>query len=155
MERIRDAIIRQAVDDYKDLVNGIIKKPTARCNLNELKAFFESEYCNNLLSDVSITGPQILASLEEYKFYAYRRRLREAHKELVRNGSMEEARLILRLLLEGCVFLTPDGSDSRVVGILGRIGVDMVANKRGCAVASLKYDPKINKNRPPEFTFIP
>lgn len=157
MDKIRNAIIKQAVEDYKDIVDGKIKRYHQDCNLRELKQFFESTWCASLLTDASITGRQILESLEEYKFYAYRRRLRNLHKQLATgsNEDMEEARLIMRLLIEGNVFLAHAGYDCRVFERLRQIGVDMVINKRGCAVATLKLNPNINKNRPPEFTFIP
>ena len=157
MLRIRDAIIKQAVEDYKDIVDGKIKKYRQDCNLRELKRFFESEYCDTLLASAQITGRQILDYLEEYRVWAYRRRLKKMHKQLAvgSNEDMEEARVILRLLVEGNVFLSYWGSDFRVCDRLRKMGVDMVVNKSGCAVATLKYNPNINKNRPPEFTFIP
>lgn len=79
------------------------------------------------------------------------------HKQLATGGNedMEEARVILRLLLEGNVFIAHAGADVRVYDRLRKIGVDMVTNSNGCTVATLKYNPNINKNRPPEFTFIP
>lgn len=157
MLRIRDAIIKQAVDDYKDIVDGKIKRYRQDCNLQELKRFFESEYCDTLLASSQITGRQILDYLEEYKVWAIRRRLKKMHKQLATGGNegMEEARVILRLLLEGNVFLAHVGADVRVFEMFRRMGVDMLMNDRGCAVATLKYNPNINKNRPPEFTFIP
>lgn len=157
MLRIRDAIIAQAVSDYKDIVDGKIKKYRQDCNLKELKRFFESEYCDTLLATATITGRQILDYLEEYKVWAFRRRLKKMHKQLALSGNkgMEEARVILRLLIDGNVFLTYFGADMRVLEMLRKMGVDMVVNDKVCAVATLKYNPNINKNRPPEFTFIP
>lgn len=157
MERIRDAIIRQAVEDYKDIVDGKIKKITHDCNLKELKRFFESEHCNNLLCDVSITGRQILDGLEEYKNFAYRRRLKQAHKQLAlgSNEDMEEAWVILRFLREGVVFLGHTDGDTRAYDRFRKIGIDMITSKRGCAVATLKNNQKINKLHSTVLTFIP
>lgn len=157
MLRIRDAIIAQAVSDYKDLADGKINKRRPGCNFNEIKRFLESEYCDNLLCDVSFTGPQILDCLEEYRAYAYRRRLKEAHKQLATGSDedMEEAWVILRLLREGIVFLGHTDGNRRAYDRFSEIGIDMIVSKRGCAVATLKRNPNINKNRPPEFTFIP
>ena len=157
MERIRDAIIRQAVEDYKDIVDGKIKKFSLDCNLKELKRFFESEYCNNLLCDVSITGRQILDGLEEYKAFAYRRRLKQAHKQLAlgSNDDMEEAWVILRFLREGVVFLGHTDGDARAYDRFREIGIDMVTSKRGCAVATLNTSRNLNASNLTKLTFIP
>lgn len=66
MRLLRDAIIAQAVDDYKALVAGT-QKPGMYCNLSEIERFFKSEYCENLLCDVPTTGEYILRELRQWR----------------------------------------------------------------------------------------
>ena len=67
---LRTAIIERAIDDYKI----IVKKTGDRyitgngCyNIPEIEKFFKSEYCTMLLSDVGITGRDILKELHEWR----------------------------------------------------------------------------------------
>ena len=67
---LRTAIIEKAIDDYKRMV----KKSGDRyitgngCyNILEIEKFFKSEYCTMLLSDVGITGRDILKELHEWR----------------------------------------------------------------------------------------
>lgn len=66
MRLLRDAIIAQAVDDYKALVAGT-QKPGMYCNLSEIERFFKSEYCENLLCDVELTGEYIFRRLRQWR----------------------------------------------------------------------------------------
>ena len=66
MEKIRDAIFAQAIDDYKNIVMGnIAPKPT--CNIVEIERFLKSEYCKSLLVDVKITPQEILDYLHKWR----------------------------------------------------------------------------------------
>lgn len=66
MRLLRDAIIAQAVDDYKALVAGTLK-PCMHCNIEEIERFFKSEYCETLLCDVELTGEYILRWLRQWR----------------------------------------------------------------------------------------
>ena len=67
---LRTAIIEQAIDDYKRIVKKTGDRYITgnRCyNILEIEEFFKSEYCTMLLSDVGITGRDILKELHEWR----------------------------------------------------------------------------------------
>ena len=59
-EALREAIITQAVEDWESLCDG--ERETEGCNFRELTAFFLSD-CNDLLSDMVLSGERILHKL--------------------------------------------------------------------------------------------
>ena len=69
------AIMLQAVSDWRTLTRaearrskrGLgLSKPDRYCNFNELRIFFNSRWCDTLLScsEYELTGPMILEKLE-------------------------------------------------------------------------------------------
>lgn len=62
---LRNAIIERAVDDYKNCV--IRGDGYSYRNIQELEAFFKSEYCATLLGNTSTSGTEILERLHEWR----------------------------------------------------------------------------------------
>lgn len=60
LDNLRFGIIEQAINDYFDLLAGF-KKPTANCNVNELKRFFHSQWFYSLCN---IDSEYIMNTLE-------------------------------------------------------------------------------------------
>lgn len=59
-ETLREAIIVQAIKDWKSLCDGEVE--TGQCNFKELIAFFLSD-CNDMLYDTNLSGERILHKL--------------------------------------------------------------------------------------------
>ena len=74
-QNLRDAIFSQAVNDYKAIYRAEIPE-TGECNVREIEAFLRSEYCEGLLSDVSMSGEGMLHTLHEW---------RREYAEVIRN----------------------------------------------------------------------
>lgn len=63
---LRNAIIMQAVEDWQQL---ILRKTATKpnCNCGEIEQFLKSDWCDWLLSDMPISGKDILTVLQGYK----------------------------------------------------------------------------------------
>ena len=69
---LRNAIIKQAIDDYKYLCRKG-KKVEGAINISEIERFFKND-CYGLLSDTDISGKDILKQLYSIKNVTKRNR---------------------------------------------------------------------------------
>lgn len=63
---LRNAIIQEAMDDYKAMITGKMKQ-TYENNIRKIERFFSSDYCKNLLVDIDLTGDDILRELHGFR----------------------------------------------------------------------------------------
>lgn len=69
---LRNAIIERAIEDYKTCTLGYKRRDTQ--GTQEVELFFGSIWCAMLLNTSTVTGPEILETLHEWRDKAKRGR---------------------------------------------------------------------------------
>lgn len=79
---LRNAIIEQAVNDYK---NCVIRGETWTLNFREIEMFFRSEFCGAILGNSGITGADILERLDKWRKQAEKSKYIKRSRNKCRN----------------------------------------------------------------------